>query len=141
MGSFSQCASPNKEGRSPEEGLGNPLQHSSLRNPMDRGAWGATVTGSQESDTTQQLNQPAQSVLKVEKKLGHRSEPRAASCPWRPQMREEVGLKGGRKDTPDEWREPEIPEYPSLGRIQDANFPKHCLPYFLGHLATLKSSW
>ena len=34
---------------------------------MDSGAWWATVTGSQESDTTQQLKKPAQSVLKVEK--------------------------------------------------------------------------
>ena len=26
-------------GRSPGEGNGNPLQHSCLKNPMDRGAW------------------------------------------------------------------------------------------------------
>ena len=32
-------------GRSPREGNGNPLQYSSLGNPMDRGAWGATVHG------------------------------------------------------------------------------------------------
>ena len=30
-------------GRSPGEGNGNPLQYSSLGNPMDRGAWWATV--------------------------------------------------------------------------------------------------
>ena len=30
-------------GRSPGEGNGNPLQCSCLENPMDRGAWGATV--------------------------------------------------------------------------------------------------
>ena len=30
-------------GRSPGEGNGNPLQHSCLENPMDRGAWLATV--------------------------------------------------------------------------------------------------
>ena len=30
-------------GRSPGEGHGNPLQYSYLENPMDRGAWGATV--------------------------------------------------------------------------------------------------
>ena len=30
-------------GRSPREGHGNPLQHSCLENPMDRGAWQATV--------------------------------------------------------------------------------------------------
>ena len=29
--------------RSSEEGHGNPLQHSCMENPMDRGAWGATV--------------------------------------------------------------------------------------------------
>ena len=32
-------------GRSPGEGNGNPLQYSCLGNPMDRGAWQATVTG------------------------------------------------------------------------------------------------
>ena len=30
-------------GISPGEWNGNPLQHSCLENPMDRGAWGATV--------------------------------------------------------------------------------------------------
>ena len=30
-------------GRSPEEGNGNRLQYSYLENPMDRGAWLATV--------------------------------------------------------------------------------------------------
>ena len=34
-------------GRSPGGGHGNPLQHSCLENPMDRGAWWATVPGSQ----------------------------------------------------------------------------------------------
>ena len=32
-------------GRSPGEGNGNPLQHSCLENPMDRGDWRATVHG------------------------------------------------------------------------------------------------
>ena len=32
-------------GRSPGEGNDNPLQHSCLGNPMDRGAWGSTVHG------------------------------------------------------------------------------------------------
>ena len=32
-------------GRSPGEGNGNPLQYSCLKNPMDRGAWRATVHG------------------------------------------------------------------------------------------------
>ena len=32
-------------GRCPGEGNGNPLQYSCLENPMDRGAWWATVRG------------------------------------------------------------------------------------------------
>ena len=40
-------------GRSPGEGNGNPLQYSCLQNPMDRGAWQATVYGvAKELDTT-----------------------------------------------------------------------------------------
>ena len=40
-------------GRFPGEGNGNPLQYSCLGNPMDRGAWWATVHGvTKESDTT-----------------------------------------------------------------------------------------
>ena len=38
-------------GRSPGEGNGNPLQYSCLENPMDRGAWRATVHGVAESRT------------------------------------------------------------------------------------------
>ena len=32
-------------GRSPGERIGNPLQYSCLANPMDKGAWWATVHG------------------------------------------------------------------------------------------------
>jgi len=40
-------------GRSRGEGNGNPLQHYCLENPMDRGAWWATVHGvAEESDMT-----------------------------------------------------------------------------------------
>ena len=40
-------------GRSPGKGNDNPFQYSCLGNPMDRGAWLATVHGiSKESDTT-----------------------------------------------------------------------------------------
>ena len=38
-------------GRSPGEGNGNPLQSSCLENPMDRGAWPATVHGVTKSQT------------------------------------------------------------------------------------------
>ena len=38
-------------GRAPGEGHGNPLQHSCLENPMDRGAWRATVPGVAKSQT------------------------------------------------------------------------------------------
>ena len=38
-------------GRSPGEGNGNPLQYSCLENPMDRGAWQATVHGVTMSQT------------------------------------------------------------------------------------------
>ena len=40
-------------GRSPGEGNGNPFQYSCLGNPMDRGAWWATVNEFTESDTTE----------------------------------------------------------------------------------------
>ena len=39
-------------GRSPGEGNGNSLQYSCLGNPMDRGAWWATVHGVAASDTS-----------------------------------------------------------------------------------------
>ena len=46
LGSISQL------GRSPGEGLGNPLQYSCLKNPMDRGVWQATCPKGKESDMT-----------------------------------------------------------------------------------------
>ena len=40
-------------GRSPGEGSGSPLQYSCLGNPMNRGAWWATIRGvTKESDVT-----------------------------------------------------------------------------------------
>ena len=43
VGSLGQEESPGEDG--------NPLQYSCLENPMDRGAWWATVTGVPKSQT------------------------------------------------------------------------------------------
>ena len=40
-----------KDAYSLEEGNGNPLQYSCLENPMDRGAWWATIHGVAKSRT------------------------------------------------------------------------------------------
>ena len=40
-----------ESGRSPQEGNGTPLQYSCLENPMDEGAWLATVHGVEKSWT------------------------------------------------------------------------------------------
>ena len=42
-----------RSGRSPGEGNGNSLEYSFLENPMDRGAWQASVRRITESDTTE----------------------------------------------------------------------------------------
>ena len=69
-------------GRSPGGGHGNPLQYSCLENPMDRGAWRATVHSVAESDMTEQLSTaryitqrpylPYKGVLAQEKKKASR---------------------------------------------------------------------
>ena len=46
-------------GRSPGGGHGNPLQYACLENPMNRGAWWATVHGVAELDTTEQFGMHA----------------------------------------------------------------------------------
>ena len=50
-------------GRSPAEGHGNPLQYSCLENPMDRGAWWATVHGSQRVRHDSMTNIPRQILI------------------------------------------------------------------------------
>ena len=45
-----------RSGRSPGEGIDNPLQYSHLENPMDRGAWCASLWGRKELDMTERLN-------------------------------------------------------------------------------------
>ena len=42
-GDLRDKSSVSKSGRSPERGNGYPLQYFCLENPMDRGAWRATV--------------------------------------------------------------------------------------------------
>ena len=53
-------------GRSSGKGNGTPLQYSCLENPVDRGAWWATVHGVAELDTTERLPSPV-----VGRKLRH----------------------------------------------------------------------
>ena len=45
-------------GKIPGEGNGNPLQYSCLGNPMDRGAWQATVHGVSKSQTQLSMHTP-----------------------------------------------------------------------------------
>ena len=47
-------------GRSPGGGHGNPFQHSCLENPMDRGAWQATVHRFTELNTTEATQHTSQ---------------------------------------------------------------------------------
>ena len=50
-------------GRFPGGGHGNPLQHSCLENPMDRGVWRATVHRVAESDTTKVIEHSTHTLL------------------------------------------------------------------------------
>ena len=52
-GDISGMGSIPGSGRYPREGPGNPLQFSCLENPMDRGAWRATVLGSHTTEVTE----------------------------------------------------------------------------------------
>ena len=53
-------------GRSPGGGHGNPLQYSCLENPMDRGAWQATIHGvTKKSDMTEATSHACSSFLNI----------------------------------------------------------------------------
>ena len=66
-------------GRSPRGGLGNPLQHSCLENPVDRGAWRATVCGAAESHTGLKPLSTHAHMLHTAKPLG--PHPLCPPCP------------------------------------------------------------
>ena len=50
-------------GRSPGEGYSNPLQYCCLENPMDRGAWWASLWGCKESDITEHTQRYLHDIL------------------------------------------------------------------------------
>ena len=61
-----------ERGRSPRERNDNPLQYSYLGNPLDRGAWGATIHGvTKESDMTERLNNNKNKHVKMNVKREH----------------------------------------------------------------------
>ena len=74
-------------GRSPGGGNGNPLQYFCLENPMDRGAWWATVHGAaKKSDRTEQLSTHTHFMISFtlhtsrRRKLGPRGRLKKLSC-------------------------------------------------------------
>ena len=84
-------------GRSPGEGHGNSFQYSCLENPMDRGAWRATVDGVAKSQT--QLKQ-------LSMHLGN------GYCYQHHFTKEETGGQGGLCDLP---RVTHVSRVPHLG--------------------------
>ena len=61
---------PEGAGRSPGGGHGSPLQYSCLDNPMDRGAWRATIHRVSKSQTQLSMAQKERLVLETSKHRG-----------------------------------------------------------------------
>ena len=72
-------------GRSPGGGLGHPLQHSCLENPVDRGAWRATVCGAADSHT--RLKPPSRQARMLHTAEPPGPHPLRPPCPLFPVMR------------------------------------------------------
>ena len=87
-------------GRSPGEGNGNPLLYSRLENPMDRGAWWATVHGVARNWTHLSIHAPINSCLcniKIIYSSSHQSYWNQGPVLWKilfPQTRFEGGRDG-----------------------------------------------
>ena len=77
-------------GRSPGVGNGNPLQFSCLEDPMDRGAWWATVHGVAKSQT--QLKQLSMHAVLCKLCSGITSHVRVTSCPSSPLITQLITL-------------------------------------------------
>ena len=70
-------------GRSPDGGHGNPLQYSCLENPMDRGAWWATVHGVAEGQSRLSGFTFTFYFHALEKEMATHSSVLAWRIPWR----------------------------------------------------------
>ena len=84
-------------GRSPGGGNGNPLQYPCLENPKDRRALQLQSMGSQESDTTESLNNNncAASALGGQEKLVPSNATREPTALQAPRSRKQKGMQCG----------------------------------------------
>ena len=87
-------------GRSPGERNGKPLQYSCLGNPMDRGAWWATVHGAQKSQTSRLNNSSSNEQQKEGKGRGEERDRKVErgkgwkEGSWNGERKEERGKDG-----------------------------------------------